>query len=313
MKLQNIFALIVTLIGFAACTSESELPDTPVSGDLVPVTISLGSIQTKAPVGLDTDERIIQNAVIGIFDSKGIPTVAPIVLDGTNSGTIRLPLIKSRAYAFVNVSDADIEALKAISSENAFKDYAITKVLTQDAAALPKYGMKTDFTPTANGNIAIDVHQMTARLETMVDLKVYQNGTEIENPGLSFSMPNVLWTNMSMSFQSTAAGQTDGLKGPFTTTINETPYTTLNRAYTYPEATPSISLKGSVIESENETADSFKKQVSLSYTFPESLKADNVYLVRFIVKVDITQPANPTLTYEVIPMSKVEIEVPSFN
>ena len=49
MKLQNIFALIVTLIGFAACTSESELLDTPVeNSDLVPVTISLGSIQTKA-------------------------------------------------------------------------------------------------------------------------------------------------------------------------------------------------------------------------------------------------------------------------
>lgn len=312
MKLQNIFALIVTLIGFAACTSESELPDTPVSGDLVPVTISLGSIQTKASVGLDTDEGIIQNAVIGIFDSNGIPTVAPIVLKGgTNSGTTRLPLIKSNAYAFVNVSQEDIAALKAKGSEQAFKDYAITKELTQDAAALPKYGMKTNFTPTANENIAIDVHQMTARLETMVNLKVYQNGTEIANPGLSFSMPNVLWTNMS--FQSTAGTQTDGLKGPFTTTINGTPYTTLNRAYTYPNATPSISLMGSVIESENETVDGFKKQVSLSYTFPESLKADNVYLVRFIVKVDITQPANPTLTYEVIPMSKVEINVPSFN
>lgn len=312
MKLQNIFALIVTLISFAACTSESELPDTSVSGgDLVPVTISLGSLQTKASVDLDTNEGTIQNAVIGIFDSKGIPTVAPIVLDGTSSGTTRLPLIKSNAYAFVNVSDADIAALKAISNEEAFKNYAITKALTQEAAALPKYGKKTDFTPTANGNIAIDVHQMTARLETMVDLKVYQNGTEIANPGLSFSMPNVLWTNMS--FQSTAGTQTDGLKGPFTTTINGTPYTTLNRAYTYPNATPSISLKGSVIESENETVDGFKKQVSLSYTFPESLKADNVYLVRFIVKVDITQPANPTLTYEVIPMSKVEINVPSFN
>ena len=55
------------------------------------------------------------------------------------------------------------------------------------------------------------------------------------------------------------------------------------------------------------------KQVSWSYTFPESLVKDNVYLVRFIVKVDITQPANPTFTYEVIPMTNVEIDVPSFN
>lgn len=308
MKLQNIFALIVTLIGFAACTSESELPDTPVSGELVPVTISLGSLQTKASVDLDIDEGTIQNAVIGIFDSKGIPTVAPIVLNSTASGTTRLPLIKSNAYAFVNVSEKDIENLQAISNEEAFKNYQITKTLTQDAAALPKYGKKRAFTPTANGNIAIDVHQMTARLETMVDLKVYRNGTEIENPGLSFSMPNVSWTNMS--FQSAAGTQTDGLKGSFTTTINGTPYTTLNRAYTYPEAKPTVSLAGSV----NGKVDGFNgKQVSLSYTFPDFLDADNVYLVRFIVKVDITQPANPRLTYEVIPMSKVEIEVPSFD
>lgn len=308
MKLQNIFALIVTLIGFAACTSESELPETPVSGELVPVTISLGSIQTKAGVDLDTNEDVIQNAVIGIFDSKGIPTVAPIVLNSTASGTTRLPLIKSNAYAFVNVSEKDIKNLQAISNEEAFKNYQITKALTQEAAALPKYGKKTNFTPTANGQIAISVNQMTARLETMVDLKVYQNGTEIANPGLSFSMPNVLWTNMS--FQSTAGTQTDGLKGPFTTTINGTPYTTLNRAYTYPEAKPTVSLAGSV----NGKVDGFNgKQVSLSYTFPDYLDADNVYLVRFIVKVDITQPANPTLTYEVIPMLKVEIEVPSFD
>ena len=96
MKLQNIFALIVTLIGFAACTSESELLDTPVeNSDLVPVTISLGSIQTKASVDLDAQEGNIENAVIGIFDSKGIPTTAPIVLkNGTNTGTTRLPLVK---------------------------------------------------------------------------------------------------------------------------------------------------------------------------------------------------------------------------
>ena len=114
MKLQNIFALIVTLIGFAACTSESELLDTPVeNSDLVPVTISLGSIQTKASVDLDAQEGNIENAVIGIFDSKGIPTTAPIVLkNGANTGTTRLPLVKSNAYAFVNISDEDIVALQ---------------------------------------------------------------------------------------------------------------------------------------------------------------------------------------------------------
>ena len=100
MKLQNIFALIVTLIGFAACTSESELLDTAVNDDLVPVTISLGSIQTKASVGLGTDEGTVQNAVIGIFDSKGIPTITPIVLESGNSELIRIPLVKSNAYAF---------------------------------------------------------------------------------------------------------------------------------------------------------------------------------------------------------------------
>lgn len=308
MKLQNIFALIVTLIGFAACTSESELLDTPVeNSDLVPVTISLGSIQTKASVGLDTDEGTIQNAVIGIFDSNGIPTVAPIVLTSSTNGTTRLPLVKSNAYAFVNVSDADIEALKNFSSMNEFKSYAITKQLTQVAASLPKFGEKTNFTPTANGNIEIPVHQLTARVEAMVEIKVVQDGKDISNPGLSFSKNSLSWTNMS--FKSTGT-QTNGNDGSFTTTINGTTYTTLNRAYTYPEATPTIELTGSV----GGNIDGFiGKQVSWSYTFPESLVKDNVYLVRFIVKVDITQPANPTFTYEVIPMTKVDINVPSFN
>jgi len=307
MKLQNIFALIVTLIGFAACTSESELLDTPVeNSDLVPVTISLGSIQTKASVDLDAQEGNIENAVIGIFDSNGIPTVAPIVLTSSTNGTTRLPLVKSNAYAFVNVSDADIEALKNFSSMNDFRNYAITKQLTQVAAELPKFGGKTNFTPTANGNIEIPVHQLTARVETMVEIKVVQNGKDISNPGLSFSKNSLSWTNMS--FKSTGT-QTNGNDGPFTTTIGTT-YTTLNRAYTYPEAKPTIELAGSV----EGNIDGFSgKQISCSYTFPESLKADNVYLVKFNVKVDITQPANPTFVYEVIPMAIEEIDVPSFN
>lgn len=305
MKLQNIFALIVTLIGFAACTSESELLDTPVeNSDLVPVTISLGSIQTKASVGLDTDEGTIQNAVIGIFDSNGIPTVAPMVLTG-KEGSTRLPLVKSNAYAFVNVSEADIAALKAISNEDDFKSYTVEKALAQDAASLPKSGQKLAFTPS--NNISIDVRQLTARVETMVEIKVVQDGKDISNPGLSFEKNSLSWTNMS--FKSTET-QINGNDGPFTTTINGTTYITLNRAYTYPEAKPTIELAGSIVGN----MDGFsRKEVSWSYTFPESLKADNVYLVRFIVKVDITQPANPTFTYEVIPMTKVEINVPSFN
>ena len=304
MKLQNIFALIVTLIGFAACTSESELLDTPVeNSDLVPVTISLGSIQTKASVGLDENEGTIQNAVIGIFDSNGIPIVAPMVLTG-NEGSTRLPLVKSNAYAFVNVSEADIAALKAISNEDDFKSYTVKKALTQEAASLPKSGQKLAFTPSKD--ISIDVRQLTARVDTMVEIKVVQDGKDIVNPGLSFSKNSLSWTNMS--FKSTDT-QTNGNDGPFTTAIGTT-YTTLNRAYTYPEATPTIELVGSV----GGNIDGFiGKQVSWSYTFPESLVKDNVYLVRFIVKVDITQPANPTFTYEVIPMTKVDINVPSFN
>lgn len=307
MKLQNIFALIVTWIGFAACTSESELPDTAVNGDLVPVTISLGSIQTKAPVGLDTGEGTIKNAVIGIFDSKGIPTVAPLILNA-NSGTTRLPLVKSNAYAFVNVSDADMVALKAIGSEEAFKKYAIKKTLTQDATSLPKYGEKLDLNlKGSNANISIDVHQLTARVEAMVDIKVVRDGAEIPNTGLSFSKSSLSWD--AMSLQSSGL-QTDGINGTFTTTINGTAYTTLNRAYTYPGAMPAIALGGSVV---GEMEGFNSKEVSLSYAFPESLAGDHVYLVRFIVKVDISQPANPTFTYVVVNESAVNVDVPSYD
>ncbi|GGK04948.1 hypothetical protein [Parabacteroides faecis] len=308
MKLQNIFALIVTLIGFAACTSESELPDTLVNGDLVPVTISLGSMQTKASVGLDTDEGTIQNAVIAIFDNKGIPTIAPIVLNASNSGTTRLPLVESNAYAFVNVSNEDIAALETISDETEFRNYTIKKALTQDASALPKYGEKMNFTPTANGNIAITVKQLTARVEAMVDIKVIQDENEITEHGLSFSKSNLSWTNMKFKSGNT---QTDGIDGLFTTIINGMTYTNVfNRAYTYPGTNPLINLTGSISGTMNGFTE---KQVSLSYTFPNSLIADNVHLVKFIVKVDVTQPANPTFTYEVIPMEKVAINVPSFD
>lgn len=301
MKLQNIFALIVTLIGFAACTSESELPDTPVSGDLVPVTISLGSIQTKAGVGLDTDEGTIQNAVIGIFDSKGIPTVAPIVLNNMSSGTTRLPLIKSRAYAFVNVSDADIEALKAISSENAFKTYQIQKQLSQKASELPKYGMLEEFTPVKDRSFTIPVYQMTARLDVSVEVIVKENGADVTSrPDIVFSKTSLSWDNILNKTEVTTVSGNDGT---FTTEIDGKKYDVINRTYSYPGAKPTINLTGSVNG----------KEINRSYTFKDDLAADNVYVILMKMIVDLNSETEVSFDYEIITKEPVEIKVPDFK
>lgn len=303
MKLQNIFALIVTLIGFAACTSESELLDTAVNDDLVPVTISLGSIQTKASVGLDTDEGTIQNAVIGIFDSKGIPTTAPIVLkNGANTGTTRLPLVKSNAYAFVNISDEDINALQMISSEAEFNTYVIKKKLTQNAAALPKYGAETNFTPTENGNIAIDVHQLTARLDVSVNVIVTENGegdVTAQHPEIVLSKSSVSWTKISDKNENI----TSGIDGSFTTEIGGANYNVINRAYSYPGTMPVLSLQGEVNG----------KDFTRTHTMKDALEADNVYLLRATVKYDLVTKTVTDFTYEVVKASSVDVNVPSFN
>lgn len=87
-------------------------------------------------------------------------------------------------------------------------------------------------------------------------------------------------------------------------------YQTLNRAYSYPEAKPTISLSGTII-GEKEGFDGMSS--FFTYTFKEGVKADNVYIVRFIAKVDITDKVNPTLTYEVLNEAPINVNVPSFN
>lgn len=299
MKLQNIFALIVTLIGFAACTSESELPDTLVNGDLVPVTISLGSIQTKASVGLDGDEGAIQNAVIAIFDSKGIPTIAPIVLsNGQNSGTTRLPLVKSNAYAFVNVSDEDIAALEACGSEDAFKGYTIKKELTQKASDLPKFGKKVNFTPTDGGTFEIPVNQLTARLDVRVSVELTENGASV---AADFQQESLTWANIETksSFSSTT-----GNKGPFSTTINGITYdNVINRAYSYPGVKPSLALTGTVNG----------EQKTFSFTFNEALEKDNVYLLNVKIKGELSKPATVSFEYQLVDMGTEKVDVPDFE
>lgn len=298
MKLQNIFALIVTLIGFAACTSESELPDTLVNGDLVPVTISLGSMQTKASVGLDTDEGTIQNAVIAIFDNKGIPTIAPIVLKGQNSGTTRLPLVKSNAYAFVNVSDEDIAALKTISDETEFRNYTIKKALTQDASELPKCGEKKSFTPKANEDITITVNQLTARLDVRVSVELTENGASV---AADFQQESLAWANIETksSFSSTT-----GNKGQFTTTINGITYdNVINRAYSYPGVKPSLALTGTVNG----------EQKTFSFTFNEALEKDNVYLLNVKLKGELSKPATVSFEYQLVDMGTEKVDVPDFE
>lgn len=299
MKLQNIFALIVTLIGFAACTSESELLDTAVNDDLVPVTISLGSIQTKASVDLGTDEGTVQNAVIGIFDSKGIPTITPIVLESGNGRLIRIPLVKSNAYAFVNVSEADIAALKNISSMNEFKNYAITKQLTQVAAALPKFGEKTNFTPAANGNIEIPVKQLTARLDVNVSVELTENGQPVT--GVDFVPTNLEWSGIAAE-----SATTKGNDGRFTTNIKGMDYNqVINRTYSYPGVKPTLSLQG-VIGEDGESK-------SYTYTFKDALEKDNVYLLNVIVKGELSDPVTVTFEYQLVDMGNVSVDVPDFN
>lgn len=297
MKLQNIFALIVTLIGFAACTSESELLDTPVeNSDLVPVTISLGSIQTKASVGLDTDEGTIQNAVIGIFDSNGIPTVAPMVLTG-KEGSTRLPLVKSNAYAFVNVSEADIAALKAISNEDDFKSYTVKKALAQDAASLPKYGQKLAFTPS--NNISIDVRQLTARLDVNVSVELTENNQPVTD--VVFVPTKLEWSGIDA-----ASTTTNGNNGQFTTIINgETYNQVINRTYSYPGVKPTLSLQGTIGEG--------GESKSYAYTFNNALEKDNVYLLNVKVKGDLSSPATVTIEYQLVDMGEVKVDVPAFN
>lgn len=295
MKLQNIFALIVTLIGFAACTSESELSDTPINDELVPVTISLGSLQAKASVGLENGEGTIQNAVIGIFDSKGIPTVAPIELSGgSTSGQVRLPLALSSAYAFVNVSAEDIAALKAAGSEAAFKNYAIKKQLTQDATALPKFGKNTQFTPTANGMFEIPVNQLAARLDVRVSVELTANGQSID---ASFVKESLVWSNIIAGSSSTS-----GNDGNFTTTINNVTYgNVINRTYSYPGATPTIALAGKINGVEK----------SFSYTFDKPLVKDNVYLLNVEIKGDVSKTI--TIEYQMVSMESVNVDVPEFS
>lgn len=302
MKLQNIFALIVTLIGFAACTSESELPDTLVNGDLVPVTISLGSMQTKASVGLDGDEGAIQNAVIAIFDSKGIPTIAPIVLKGQNSGTTRLPLVKSNAYAFVNVSDEDIAALEVCGSEDAFKGYTIKKELTQKASDLPKFGKKVNFTPTDGGTFEIPVNQLTARLDVSVKVIVMENGEDVtaKHPEIQFTQTSLSWANISNKMNVTTV---EGNRGSFATFIDGKKYDVINRAYSYPEAMPTLSLTGMIDG----------KEYNRSYTFGSGLSADHVYVVLMKATVQLNTEITVSFTYEIIEKDPVTVNVPSFD
>lgn len=310
MKIQNIFALIVTLVGFAACTSESELPNTPENGELVPVTINLGSLQTRSSVDLEAEEGVIKNAVIAIFEkSSGTPSAAPIVLEnGATTGSTRVPLTVSNAYAFVNVSEEDIENLVNLAgNENLFKSYSVQKQLTQNANDLPKFGA-LEFTPTESGTVIIPVNQLTARVEVMVDVKVIKDEEEISNEGFSFAKSNLSWDNMSFNTENASTTGIDPNGGHFTTTINGNTYNTLNRAYSYPGATPTISLDGIV------SAEGFSGVNSnLSYTFAKELVKDNVYIVRFVVTVDMSTPVTPTISYEVLAMETVSIDVPAFN
>lgn len=297
MKIKNIFALVVTLVGFVACTSENELPNIPVSGELVPVTINLGSTLTKS-VALEGSEGEIQNAVIAIFDSEGIPTVAPIVLNGTNTGSVRLPLIQSKAYAFVNVSDEDINALRSISNEDDFSRYSILKALSQNAGELPKFG-KIDFTPT--NEITIPVNQLTARLDVSVNVVVKENGVDVteQHPEVQFTKSSLSWSGISDKSAGTAVGN----DGNFTTTINGTSYNVLNRAYSYSGVKPTLNLTGSVDG----------REYTRSYTLGESLAADKVYVIQMKATVNLETETTVSFDYEIIGADEISVDVPEFN
>lgn len=288
------------LIGFVACTSESELLDAPVNGDLVSITINLGSLQTKASVGLDTDEGKIENAVIGIFDTKGLPTIAPVILNG-ESGNMRIPLKPSNAYAFVNVSDEDIDALRAIGNAADFENYDLKKKLKQVARELPKYGSKLNFTPEEGKEFKIEVHQLTARLDVAV--KIMEDGQDLTNTfppdEFPFMASSVAWSNINDN----GYGNVGNESGTFATTIGSSTYHVINRAYSYAGTNPTLALKGEMNG----------KDCNYGYTFAleDGLEADHVYvmLVTITVKKDIVI----SLEYAIIKAASIDVKVPDFD
>lgn len=302
MKIQNIFALIVTLVGFAACTSESELPNTPENGELVPVTINLGSLQTRSSVDLDGQEGVIKNAVIAIFEkSSGTPSAAPIVLEnGETTGSTRVPLTASNAYAFVNVSEEDIENLVNLAGdESRFKNYSVQKQLTQNANELPKFGA-LEFTPKEGGKVVIPVNQLTARLDVSVKVVVVEDKKDVtsENSDITLTDAAVVWSNINDN----ASASTNGNDGSFTTTIDQS-YNVINRAYSYAGATPTLSLKGKL--NGNEYSRDFK--------IDTPLKADNVYVILMTLKYDKVTKTTISLNYEVVAAQSIEVNVPTFE
>jgi len=197
----------------------------------------------------------------------------------------------------VNVSEDDIAALQAFGSEDAFKGYAITKGLTQEASALPKFGKKVNFTPTAGGTFEIPVNQLTARLDVRVSVELTENGASV---AVDFQQESLAWANIETksSFSSTT-----GNEGPFTTTINGITYdNVINRAYSYPGAKPSLALTGTVNG----------EQKTFSFTFNEALEKDNVYLLNVKIKGELSKPATVSFEYQLVDMGTETVDVPDF-
>ncbi len=100
-----------------------------------------------------------------------------------------------------------------------------------------------------------------------------------------------MWTDIFAESSSTS-----GNDGNFTTIINSVTYdNVINRTYSYPGVTPSITLVGTI---------NGEKKIFFLTLLIVLWKKDNVYLLNVKMKGDVSKPVTITVDYQMVNMGK---------
>lgn len=330
MKVYKYLLSVIVLLGLISCSSEeSDFIETVVpTADQLTVAFNLTNevANTKSIIASDEEKQINTCALFVCTSADDEAVIIKKGFFGGNSCTFNFKpennQTKYYVYAVANVNESKLSEII---------EGATVLALKQATASIPSTGGVASNLPKMGGReFEISLSDMS-KVQDMGDIPVNQlvSGLQLKvltNFGgaqdAAFVITSMQWSSFSTSGRigGNNGASTDASLAFTDVSANGSVNSPLDfkaigsELYTFPNisASAKLHIEGYVSQNGKQVGNTISHDIAIANQ-EVILEQNTKYDVQLTVVGSLSHPTNPTLTYEVIPMNKVNIDVPSFE
>lgn len=331
MKVYKYLLSVIVLLGLISCSSEESnfIEAVVPTTDQLTVAFNLTNEveNTKSITPSDVEKQINTCALFVCTSADDDAEIIKKGFFGGNSCTFNFKPINNQTnyyvYAVANVDESKLSGIVEGATVSELKQVTASIPSTGGVASnLPKMGGKkfkinlTNMSAVQNMGV-IPVNQLVSGLQ----LKVLTDFGEAQDA--AFVITSMQWSSFSTSGRiggdngtstnANLAFSDDFAKGSVNSPLvfQAIGY----ELYTFPNisANAKLHIEGYISQNGKQVGNAISHDIAIGANQKVTLEQNTKYDIQLTVVGSLSYPTNPTLKYKVIPMNKVNIEVPSFD